>query len=315
MRNWKNSIEVNGYVYSHTLQLRKSGEHSRVPGMEFITGTVNVAIDNEMLTVIPVNFGYVTEFFNKKNSDGTRKKNDTFALLKRLIDNNETVENIAYGAAGAMHIRIQGDIECNDFVSRKTGELVSAQRIRGGFAHTGYTSDEKMARFKTDMLITNYVEREPENGDPAYGTISGFVFNYRNDFMPVKFTVRGEGGMKYFEDQDISNAEPMLTQVWGDIVNTTVERKVEIETAFGAPSVSSTTKSFRSWDVTGAACEPYDFGAEEVMTREDVQNGLNMREEKLAGLKKKNEGDPTANVFAETPKKAAVETNSNDYEF
>lgn len=315
MRNWKNSVEVNGYVYSHTLQVKKTGEHSRVPGTEFITGTVHVAIDDEMLTVIPVNFGYVTEFFNKKNSDGTQKKNDTFALLKRLIDNNEVVENVAYGAAGAMHIRIQGDIECNDFISRKTGELVSTQRIRGGFAHTGYTSDEKMARFKTDMLITNYAEKEPENGDPAYGTLSGYVFNFRNDFMPVKFTVRIEGGMKYFEDQDISTAEPMLTNVWGDIVNTTVERKVEVETAFGAPSVSSTTKSFRSWDIAGASYEPYDFGAEEVMTREDVQAGLKAREEKLAGLKK-NQKDPAANVFAETPKKAAVvETNSNDYDF
>lgn len=314
MRNWKNSVEVNGYVYSHTLQVKKTGEHSRVPGTEFITGTVNVAIDDEMLTVIPVNFGYVTEFFNKKNSDGTQKKNDTFALLKRLIDNNEVVENIAYGAAGAMHIRIQGDIECNDFISRKTGELVSTQRIRGGFAHTGYTSDEKMARFKTDMLITNYAEKESEDGEPLYGTLSGYVFNYRNEFMPVKFTVRVESGMKYFEDQDVA-AEPMLTNVWGDIVNTTVERKIEVETAFGAPSVSSTTKSFRSWDVVGASYEPYDFGEEEVMTMEDVKAGLKAREEKLANLKK-NQKDSIENVFAEKPKKTmVVETNSDDYDF
>lgn len=313
MRNWKNSVEVNGYVYSHTLQVKKTGEHSRVPGTEFITGTVNVAIDDEMLTVIPVNFGYVTEFFNKKNSDGTQKKNDTFALLKRLIDNNEVVENIAYGAAGAMHIRIQGDIECNDFISRKTGELVSTQRIRGGFAHTGYTSDEKMARFKTDMLITNYAEKESEDGEPLYGTLSGYVFNYRNEFMPVKFTVRVEKGMKYFEDQDIA-AEPMLTHVWGNIVNTTVERKIEVETAFGAPYVSSTTKSFRSWDVS-ASYEPYDFGEEEVMTMEDVKAGLKAREEKLANLKK-NQKDSIENVFAEKPKKTmVVETNSDDYDF
>lgn len=313
MRNWKNSVEVNGYVYSHTLQVKKTGEHSRVPGTEFITGTVNVAIDDEMLTVIPVNFGYVTEFFNKKNADGTQKKNDTFALLKRLIDNNEVVENIAYGAAGAMHIRIQGDIECNDFISRKTGELVSTQRIRGSFAHTGYTSDKKMARFKTDMLITNYAEKESEDGEPLYGTLSGYVFNYRNEFMPVKFTVRVENGMKYFEDQDVA-AEPMLTNVWGEIVNTTVERKIEAETAFGAPSVSSTTKSFRSWDVL-CAYEPYDFGEEEVMTMEDVKAGLKAREEKLANLKK-NQKDSIENVFAEKPKKTmVVETNSDDYDF
>ena len=56
------------------------------------------------------------------------------------------------------------------------------------------------------MLIEGYQEVEVENGD-NYGRIRGYVFNFKNDFLPVEYTIRTAGGMNYFEKADIEIIE------------------------------------------------------------------------------------------------------------
>jgi hypothetical protein len=180
--------------------------------------------------------------------------------------------------ASATKIRIDGDVECNDFVTRE-GEMASPKRIRGSFAHpeTGDIATVGCAKFKTDMLIEGYQEVEVENGD-NYGRIRGYVFNFKNDFLPVEYTIRTDGGMSYFEKADISISVPMLTKVWGNIVCTTIENRTETENAFGAPTVNITTRTLRAWDIEGASVDPMEFGDESIMTAEDVAEGKNNRE-------------------------------------
>lgn len=316
MRNgWINKANVDGIVYEHKLRLKECGPNTKNPGQQFITGDVTVAVSDDMLTTVPVNFGFITEFFNKKNDDGTPKRNTTFDLLKRLIDNNETIANPAYGKNGALRISIQGEVECNDFCLRDSGELVAQRRLRGVFAHVGSPTDKMGATFETDMLIKSYTEREMED-EENYGILDGYVFNWRNDFMPVTYNVRIPAAMKYFDKADISQAEPLLTRLQGKIVSNTVERTVEEEGAFGEPIVKSTSSTFRSWDIFFAAKDPYEFGEDEVMTKNDIKAGMKIREEKLAGIKADWESrKENASAFAAPASSAPAADDDEDFAF
>ena len=70
---------------------------------------------------------YVTPVFSKSG-----KPNTTYSFLEQIIDENNTYE---MKGTEATKIRITGDVECNDFVTRE-GEMASPKRIRGGFAHS-----------------------------------------------------------------------------------------------------------------------------------------------------------------------------------
>ena len=41
-----NKIHIEGYLYQHKLEKKVSGPKSRNPGVEFITGTIEIATDN-----------------------------------------------------------------------------------------------------------------------------------------------------------------------------------------------------------------------------------------------------------------------------
>jgi len=262
--NFENSVDVRGWVFNHTLAKKVSKK-----GVEYIGGSINVATDVDAVNVVPVNFMYVVPTF--KNG----KPNTTYSFLEQIINENNTYE---MNGASATKIRIDGDVECNDFVTRE-GDMASPKRVRGSFAHpeTGDIATVGCAKFKTDMLIEGYQEVEVENGD-NYGRIRGYVFNFKNDFLPVEYTIRTAGGMNYFEKADISISEPMLTKVWGNIVCTTIENRTETENAFGAPTVNITTRTLRAWDIEGASVDPMEFGDESTMTAEDVAEGKNNRE-------------------------------------
>ena len=261
MKNkFENTVEVRGWIFNHTLAKKVSKK-----GVEYIGGSINVATDKDAINVVPVNFMYVTPTLGN-----TGKPNSTYPFFEQIINENNTYE---LNGPAATKVRITGDVECNDFVTRE-GEMASPKRIRGGFAHveTGDIAIVGCAKFKTDMLIEGYQEVEVENGD-NYGRIHGYVFNFKNDFLPVEYTIRTAGGMSYFEKADISISEPMLTKVWGNIVCTTIENRTEVKNAFGAPTVNITQRTLRAWDLEGASEEPMEFGDESTMTVEDVAEG------------------------------------------
>ena len=301
--NFENSVEVRGWVFNHTLAKKVSRK-----GVEYIGGSINVATDKDAVNVVPVNFMYVTSTF--KNG----KPNTTYSFLEQLINENNTYE---MNGTSATKIRIDGDIECNDFVTRE-GEMASPKRVRGSFAHpeTGDIATVGCAKFKADMLIEGYQEVEVENGD-NYGRIRGYVFNFKNDFLPVELTIRTAAGMGYFDKADISVSDPMLTKVWGNIVCTTIENRTETENAFGAPTVNVTTRTLRAWDIEGASVEPMEFGDESTMTAADVTKGKADREQHLAEVRANHDEyqkskDNANNAFS-TP--SASPTTNQNYKF
>lgn len=277
MKEFINKSHVEGYIFDHSLVKRESAK-----GVTYIGGILNVATDEDAMNVVPVHFIYVTETYSKSG-----KTNPNFGILDKIIEDGNT-----YSVNGkeAQKVRIDGDLGVNDFVT-KDGEMVSAQRIVGKFIHTMNATDnilDNASTFEADMLITSYVEKEVEDGDD-YGQVEGYAFGYQGRLVPITLSIRNTDGMKYFEDQDISKANPFCTRVWGNVVSNTITKESTVESAFGAPQVTVTTRTFRSWDIDGCGAEPYIWDDESFITKDELKKCLADREEQLADVRKRNE--------------------------
>lgn len=319
MKQFDNKVHIEGRIFSHTLQKRVTGEQSKAPGTEYIGGILNVATDEDGINVIPVRFTYVTAVYSKSG-----KPNDTYKVLSQIIEEDKSWEK--NGKDEAPQVRIDGDIEVNDFPGRN-GEMVEAKGVRGSFVHYaqgnyGLNDDEsKRNTFEADMLIAATIPQEVEDGDD-YLNLRGYVFAYRNALVPVTLSIHNPAGIQYFEKCDISNENPLLTKVWGNIISTTQEIKTEVESAFGGAQVNITTRTLRAWEVAGCAAEPYEWDDESTITIADFKNLLADREQVKAEAKRRAEernnsavgksGFPAAG--SETPKSSSP-TSAMDFKF
>lgn len=305
MKKMINKIHLEGRVYQHDLEVRKvQNKESKVFGQEYIAGTVELAVDEEGLNVIPVRFSYVTA----ENSKGA--KNATYGILKQLIDTNATW--VSVGKDNALKLSVNTSLGLNDFYN-SNGELVSAKTIEGGFCNVIGELCEENAQtsrhaFELDMLITRvtYVEKDEEKHvDEDYAILKGCVFNFRNEILPVELTIKRPDGIKYFEDANISDKEPMLTKVWGKINCETKVTLITEESAFGEAAVKRVERKNREWIVEGAFSQPYDFGDETILTADEITKGIQDREVKLAETKKRAEDAKAAKANPVAPVAAA----------
>ena len=290
MMKVKNETHIEGYLYEHALEKKVSGEKSKNPGTEFISGTVSVATDEDILNIIPVHFTYVTAL----TSSG--KPNATFATLSNIIDGTyDTVMN--GGKDNAAKIRIDSAIGLNEFYSDRNGkeELVSAKRNEGGFVHLvtdGLAGDLRNRNtFKCDMLITNvrHIDADEERNLPEKAIIKGAIFDFRKSLLPVEFTAVNPGAISYFEGLDASNSNPVFTQIWGRQVSETIVRSITEESAFGEALVREVRTPHKDWVITGARPEPYVWDDESTLTAAEVNEAGKAREITLAALKQRQD--------------------------
>lgn len=273
-----NKIAVKGYVFSHELEIRtyKNPDKSNF-GERYINGHMNIAIDDDAVKTVPVYVNFLNE--KKKNGD----TNESFTILEGLINNDTTV--VSKGKDNALCLDIQGRVEDNTFYSVRNESLVETQRLCASFIHVQNSSFKGNAAWQTDTLVYAYTEIEPEN-DEVYGEIKGYAFNYRNEFVPVKYRVTKEsGGMDYFASKEISANNPFLARIAGFYNVTTVTSNKSVEMEFGVASIEPTSYSRETWDVSGIMGTPYDFGDESVMTMDDVKRLKAIRDEYVAGRK------------------------------
>ena len=232
-KKMKNESHVEGYVYEHKLEMKESGPNSKNPGTEFISGTLSVATDDEMLNVVQVHFTYVTAVTAKG------KPNNTFNVLQSIID-GKIGSVMEHGKENAGKVRIDTAIGLNEWYD-KDGNLVSVRRNEGGFVHQVQELCEPKSRatFNTDMVITNVrrVEADEEKETPEKVIVKGCVFDFRNALLPVEFSVyepyAPAKALDYFENLGASPSSPVFTRVQGIQVSKTIVRKTEEESAFG----------------------------------------------------------------------------------
>ena len=297
MRKAINIEHIEGRIYQHDLTVKTvQNQQSANFGKEFIAGNLEVAVDEEGLNVLQVHFTYVTE---TTKSGG---KNSTFTALKKIIDEGKAW--ITDGKDAATKVKIDTALALNDFYAQDDS-LVSVKTNEGGFVTivTELCNENERNTFSTDMLITAITEVEADeekNIEEPYVSVRGFIFNFRNDILPVEFVVRNAAGMKYFMNLEVSQAEPIYTKVWGKInCTTTMVEKTE-ESAFGEAAVKTYEKKSKEWTITGTAKVPYDFDDDNILTRDEVTKACQDREVMLADKKKQRDEWQAQKVSAQS---------------
>lgn len=281
-KDFKNTESISGRLYQHNLVKKTvQNKESKNFGTEFISGTVDIAVDEEGLNVIPIHYTYVTAVTS------TGKTNATYKTLESIIDGAKAW--ITDGKDAALKVRANTALALNDFYNQND-ELVSAKRNEGGFLNTinELPPENERATFGVDMVITSVarVEAEDENAED-FVRIKGGIFNFRKALLPVELICRDEQGMGYFESIDASPAEPVFTEVRGNVVSNTIKREIEEESAFGSASVKTVTRTVREWQVTWARPTEYVFGEEDTITAEELKQAMQDRQVYLAEVKKR----------------------------
>ena len=284
-----NQTHVEGVLYEHDLTLKESGENSKNPGTQFISGTISIATDDAMTNIVPVHFTYVTATF------GSGKPNDTFTTLSNII-NGTFGSYIKDGADKAVKLRVDSALGLNEFYTDRNGkeELVSAKRNEGGFVHKVDTldEDEKVRNtFKADMVITavKHIDADDEKNLPEKCIVKGAIFDFRKSLLPIEISATNPIAMRYFEILDASQKNPVFTCVWGRQVSEVVVRQIVTESAFGEDEVREVKNTRRDFVITGAAKEPYVWDDESSITAAELNEAIQKREVDLAAMKKRQD--------------------------
>lgn len=319
MKKMKNSYHCEGLVYQHALEAKVSGEKSKKPGTEYITGTVDIATDDDCTNIVQVHYTYVTPLTNK----GTENK--TYTVLANIL--NGTFGNVmANGKENAVKVRVDTGIALNDFYSDRTNEMVAAKRNEGGFIHTTgpwATDDLGKNRFEVDMVITGIKRQEadPEKDLPEKGILHGCIFDsYRNTMYPMDFSVLNPKAIDYFEGEEPSPKHPLFTRLKGKEVSATIKKKITEESAFGEPIVREVINSRKDFVVDWAQTDPYEWDTEDTITAEELSQLMADREVHLADVKRRYDENKAAKSggtsFDNTPAPApATKSSATNFDF
>ena len=289
MKKMVNATHIEGALYQHDLALKKSGENSKNPGTEFISGNIEIATDDAGINIVPVHFTYVTATTAKGSA------NATFNVLKNIIDGvYKTV--MTDGADNATMLRVDSAIGLNEFYTDRNGneELVSVKRNEGGFVHVTPTiepDERKRNTFECDIVINHviHVDADEEKGTPDKATVKGVIFNYRKELMPVEFSAINPKAIAYFEDLGASNSNPVFTKIRGRQISESIVRRVEEESAFGEPSIREYKSTKKDFVITWAQPEIYDWDEETTITARELTEALAAREIALAEMKRRSD--------------------------
>ena len=278
-----NQETIEGRVYEHDLTLKTvQNQQSENYGKEFISGSVSVATDEAGLNVLTVHYTYVTETTKQG------KANASYTNLKKIMEGKTWIND---GKDAALMVRLTPSAALNDFYPQGNDQLVSQPRNEGGFVSIVSNLNlegPNRHKFIFDTIITGVtlVEADPDkNIENDFARIKCAIFNFRNDILPFTLIARNPGAIDYFMSLNASASEPVYTQVWGEIVSTTVKVQKTIESAFGEPTVDVSKRSQREWVVTGARPDTYVFGEEDTITTEELAKAIADRNVYLEDVK------------------------------
>lgn len=276
-----NKAHVEGVVYEHKLQAKVTGENSKNPGTEYITGELRVLTDPNTNNIVPVHFTYLTA------TTKAGKENATYTVLKKIIDGVLPTQM----DGGNTMVKIDGEVGVNDFYTEREGNatLVSAKRIEGKFVHAVTDIDKDVNKrnyIEADMVVSGMRTVEATENYPERTYIQGGVFGpYRKDFLPVEFEVENPKAISYFEGLDASTKNPVFTKVYVRVLSQTVTKQKVEESAFGDDIVTETTRETKKWIIYNAQKDIYAWDDESTITAAELTKALADRETYLATIK------------------------------
>ena len=306
MKNKMNREILEGRLYDFDLAKKTvKNQASNYYGQEFWSGTIHIATDEAGLNVIPVHYTFVLPTF------GNGKTDSRFSAFEKITTENKAWVREGVGKENAEKIRLTPSGDLNDFYMVNDDRAVSAQRNEGGFiTFIKELAPEGTSRnkFTYDMIINKVTVVEPKEGtdDVLHARIHGVIFNFREAILPWDLIAYNPKAIEYFEGLGVSSANPIYTQVWGSIKNTTIRVEKEVENAWGEPMVEYSERTRREWVSEGSKPQLYDFTDED---RADLQKkvadrNIHLEEVKSAAIAYANsqknaiQSPPTPNTMA-----------------
>ena len=318
MKNKLNREVLEGRLYDFDLEKKEvKNPNSKYFGQEFWTGTLHIATDEAGLNVIPVHYTFVLPTF------GSGKVDNRFSAFEKIVAEEKTWLKVGKDEAEKIRLTPSGDL--NDFYLVNDERMVSAQRNEGGFiTFIKELSSEGSARnkFTYDMIINKVNIVEPADGtdDVPHAKIHGVIFNFRGDVLPWDVIAYNPKAIDYFEGLNLSSKEPVYTQVWGSIRNTTVKVEKEIENAWGDPVIEYSERTRREWIIEGSKPQVYDFTEEDAaeLQKKVADRNVHLEEVKSSAIEyAKNQKNaaattPTPNTMS-GPISSVPEGDFNDF--
>jgi len=288
MKNTINKEILEGRLYDFDLSKKTvKNEGSKYYGQEFWSGTIHIATDEAGLNVIPVHYTFVLPTFGKGKTDSR------FSAFEKITSEEKTWLKV--GKENAEMIRLTPSGDLNDFYIVNDDRAVSAQRNEGGFiTFIKELAPEGTSRnkFTYDMIINKVTVVEPkeDTDDVLHARIHGVIFNFRGAILPWDLIAYNPKAIEYFEGLGVSSAEPIYTQVWGSIKNTTIKVEKEVENAWGEPMIEYSERTRREWVIEGSKPQLYDFTEEDTaeLQKKIADRNIHLEEVKSAAIEYAN---------------------------
>lgn len=304
MKNTINKEILEGRLYDFDLSKKTvKNQASNYYGQEFWSGTIQIATDEAGLNVIPVHYTFVLPTF------GNGKTDSRFSAFEKITSEEKTWLKV--GKENAEMIRLTPSGDLNDFYIVNDDRAVSAQRNEGGFiTFIKELAPEGTSRnkFTYDMIINKVTVVEPkeDTDDVLHARIHGVIFNFRGAILPWDLIAYNPKAIEYFEGLGVSSAEPIYTQVWGSIKNTTIKVEKEVENAWGEPMIEYSERTRREWVIEGSKPQLYDLTDEDKveLQKKVADRNVHLEEVKSAAIAYANsqknaiQSTPTPNTMA-----------------
>lgn len=309
MKKMINKTHIEGLMYE--IVESKVAPSTKDPSNQYARGTIAVQIEDNNI----VEWEFLVMEYTENKETKVRTKNSNFQTILGILASPTVVKD---GADAAASIKIDSSLDLYDFYSVKDSRTGVKLRSFGGFPHL-IAAANPSATFEVDMLITSTTEAMSRNEDGEMMPngdleVQGIIFNFKKETMPVKFTVESAKGIAYFA----SLPQNTFTKVWGKISTEKINSSVIEESAFDEAKVVQYSNEKKKFVLTGASTIPYEFGAPEVLSVDEVQKGIAARNVKLEAVKEeaitRANSAPSANSTA--PAQAVVTNASNtDFKF
>jgi hypothetical protein len=224
-------------------------------GVPYIGGKLHIDTGNNNVIVVDV-------FEQQKTSKGLA--NAKYDVLSGIFVNGKCIHD---GSDDPTSLRVSSAFELNDWMS--DGEQRTSLINSGGYI-TVVNNPNKRAEFEVDIVVKSVTPEIRNEEETGRALVSGLIFNYRNQALPIRFVVENKEGVEFFSNMDPDT----FTKVWGvQVINTIGSQKTE-ESAFGVAKVVQSAYTRKENIITGAQTMPYE---REELTKEELNAAVQAR--------------------------------------
>jgi hypothetical protein len=231
-------------------------------GRDWIRGTANILVDQEINGIASENIIPVKMFSMRLKKDGTENK--VYNMIQSYKE-DFTSRAAAEDINDASQVTVNASVEENIWIDQRTGKEVTGFQISSNFLKKKRDSDTESATFQLSGVVIKTQEEMDRNDEPTGRLIVKFgVIGWAGKINIL--TLVAEGNAKAHIEQNWADGDTV--KVAGRINMTQKVEKYTEEQGFGEPIERVRTISKRELVITGGSQggldEEYSYDADSV---------------------------------------------------